>query len=458
MSAEGGCGLYMGMEVILSQEMNMAAEIRAWRDRPIQMARGDVPDIGFFLGMRHETGSTPRGAYVAVRNNIIENAKLHDINRSDTLPHALSTVVGVTGASGAGKTQFAHGFVETLDHDLSLHLPDPDTHEKVLNGFQLVVVPVPFSMYTQAAKLAGSIPAEVQHGGYGEAGYAMITQLMVNDMDAFRRLCPKNCYVVFVVEASSPTVMPVIDDSGVYMQGTDRGLGAIFKNFYAEDTRDNTFLYLLRRNTKVKKFAQEKYRPLLSKKELDALAALEAEQGSLSFNNGALFLERRKMIAAKFAELFNGAVDVLYPKLSPQKRVVKGHVGRQIIENSVLIKLAQFMHVSMASPEAITKSDEQMIQLLAENGFTTADEYYNHLRLALTWQLGVENRQIGSISNPYAGYTDRLTRPHDIGYFMRSLPFLIRPSMNKWLREMVGGLPEVILPNLLGNVEEKGLT
>lgn len=303
----------------------------------------------------------------------------------------------ITGPSGSHKTTVGMGLERLFQNSPALSA----WAEKV--GKELDIETYTFSNNAIVARQVGLIPPSEMNGSYSTESYRNMAvfqwEMMLRDAINIEKKMAR----VRIVEISAPTSFPVwkFEKAELHSRpvtvtgGPDRGLSLLATLAEDERTRNNTFIFATKRNTKVGERARD-WREKLDSKSVDLHRIL-------------------------------GDKTVVY-----YRRIDGSIVKAENFSEEVQRKLVEFLVLTVNPPEGINRSDKELETLFKRLAVNNISEYYDELakQIGFTNEYGLENRfiKIGTELNlGEVGF--------NLNYFLNSsLPVkLYRPQSLIWL-------------------------
>lgn len=373
----------MSFEVQQSLHQEMSSRME-WQQHPLQMMLNPVFDNlverGYSVSL--ERNRSIESTYKSIRERLIE--------ASD--PHV--GIVGALGISGSGKSSALQGMYR-------VSLADEYLHESLRErGRVLDVLPVPFSLYAEAAKTTRvmklypdlAIDPNKSHGMYTEDEYRRISTLMQRDIERYIDRHESGKTTLILLEPSSPTAVPGIKSDEI--EGTDRGLSPLYNLARFSSTRDFVDILAIESD------------PLVSEEVVIFRSKLNTEE----------------------TDVFDHDVQVVFTDNNETSE--GGTVDVSELSDAIKKRIQAFTRRVMAPPEAKMRSDNE-VALLKERLkhektiHVTTDRRFFRL---IQERLEMPDTRFHYLSNQH--FQGR--KIFDIDYFLHSLP--------------VRNYPEVILP------------
>lgn len=361
------------MNVELSQDYRVdQTQEMLWKQAPFQQMSGiealeNMQERGYVAS--YERSRSIESTYRTLRESLL------------TPPYDSPTIVGALGASGSGKSSALQGIyrVALSDYYLNSQLRS--------HGMTLDVVPVPFSLYAEAAKSDGvlqktpdvAIDPQRSHGCYTEEEYAKISALMKSDMEQYFRNSDSNRAPLILLEPSSPTAIPDAES----IRGVDRGLSALYAIAIESQHADRVHV-------------------LAIEADKDVSDEVVVFRSKLNLQTQDVFVDSIHVVYTDYHEMEEGDdLDVSELPVPTQQKV------------------QDFVKRTMATPQAKKRSDEELQQLkheLKNEGVIKSTSDRRYFRL-IQERLQMPDSRFHYVSNPHL--MGRKT--YDIDYFIHSL-------------------------------------
>jgi len=352
--------------------------VQAWQQFPFQEMHGI--EVLENMRAREKGKEIPlERLYKRIRQRILRH------------PFDKVTIIGTLGRTGSAKSSLLQGFYRVLLGDQ--YLRSRLNREEIL----LDVMPVPFSLYAEAAKSATvhaalpqfAVSSERAHGAYSRDEYARISGLMSHDITRHvLQTQGQGKAIILLLEPSSTTAVPIASTYPAEVAGIDRGLSPLYDLALNEHTRELIDIFALERDAKVEEEA-------------------------------VIFREHLTDDAQSGSTIFSGDIHVVYSDLHDMTEGDDAEVRYMTPQSQQRVR--DFTRQSIAPPEAKRRSDAEFEAVKEQSHFLTDRELFTYIETHLNLPKG----RFHYIDNPHL--LGRKT--FDLDYFIHSLAVRYYPEI-----------------------------